>query len=249
MSARGSFVSRSGIREISRALAQPVTYLGIIMLVFIYCALTYLIIADRKMAEYDAGMRGDNLARVVEQSFSNIFKSVDASLLFLRKSYQQNPSTFNLEAWARDPLIRNELTFEFGMTDADGRVIASSVSKTTIGNDRSGHEVFLAQANSAEDKLIISRPLLSRSSGKREIFISRRIIAPDGTFGGVVVAYLDPGELVKNIGAPELGSDGSIALVGFDMGHYKINGASDSRRLDQRATGLSFIPTGAPSFQ
>ena len=108
--------------KIAHALAQPVTYLGVAMLAFIYCILTYLLVTDRKNAEYDAGRRGDNLARVVEQSFSHIFKNADTSLLFLRKAYQRNPSNFDLSEWVKDSAVKNELTFSFMFLDGAGHV-------------------------------------------------------------------------------------------------------------------------------
>jgi len=121
-----AFTRKTAIRAIARAFVQPVTYLGVAMLLFIYCALAYLLVADRKVAEYDAGLRGDNLARVVDQSFVHIFKSIDATLLFLRKSYQQSPSTLDLAAWVHDPSLKNELTFDFIICEANGRIVESS---------------------------------------------------------------------------------------------------------------------------
>jgi hypothetical protein len=99
-------MSRDRIRGIVRALAQPVTYLGVVLLVAIYCTLAYLFIADRREANDDAKRHGANLVRIIDQSFTHIFKSIDASLQFLRKSYQQNPSTFDLSAWVHDPRSR-----------------------------------------------------------------------------------------------------------------------------------------------
>ena len=122
----------------------------------IYCAVAYLLVADRKVAEYDAGLRGDNLARVVDQSFVHIFKSVDATLLFLRKSYQQSPSTLDLAAWVHDPSLKNELTYDFMICDANGRIVESSFSKSIIGADRSQEEPFRVHVNSAADELFIS---------------------------------------------------------------------------------------------
>ena len=94
-----------GIRSVARALAQPVTYLGIAMLVFLYSALAYLLAADRRSAEVEATSRGDNLVRVLDQSYSRVFQSVDATLLFLRKSHQENPSTFDISAWVRQTSV------------------------------------------------------------------------------------------------------------------------------------------------
>jgi diguanylate cyclase (GGDEF)-like protein/PAS domain S-box-containing protein len=228
--------SNSYLRHWFRALAQPVTYLGAVMLVCIYCTLVYLLITDRQVAEYDAGRRGDNLARVVDQSFAHIFKSVDATLLFLRKSYEQNPSTFDLSTWVADPSIRNELTFDFGILDAGGRVIASSFSKKGLGVDRSNREYFRAHANSTADELLISRPVVLEVNGKWAIILSRRITAPDGAFAGVILAMLDPSVLVKYVGAIDLGPDGSIALVGLDsyLRTRSVNGSVDWESIGKK---------------
>lgn len=200
----------------ARAWAQPVTYLGVALLVFIYCTLAYLIAIDRKHAEADAGARGDNLARVVDQSFSHIFKSVDNSLLFLRKLYRQPPATFNLSAWVHDPSFKNEMTFDFMISDAHGRVVDSSFSREIIGADRSGQESFRVHINSAADEMHIGRASIQDFNGKWAIPLSRRLTAPDGSFAGVIVALLDPSKLIQDIGKIDLGPEGSVALVGLD---------------------------------
>ena len=219
----------SQLRNDARAFAQPVTYLGVAMLVFIYCALTYLIVVDRKTAEYDAGTRGDNLARVVDGSFSHIFKSLDNNLLFLGKLYRQSPATFELSAWVQDPSFKSELTSYFMICDANGRVVDSSFSKEIIGADRSGQDGFRAHVNSAADEMLIGKPMILKFNGKWTIPVSRRLTAPDGTFAGVITALLDPSRLISNIGKIDLGPDGSIALVGLDsyLRTRSVNGNVD----------------------
>ena len=135
-----AFTRKTAIRSIACTLVQPVTYLGVAMLLFIYCALAYLLVADRNEANNEAQRQGANFVRIIDQSFTHIFKSVDASLLFLRKSYAQNRSTFDLSSWVRDPSVRNELTFEFMICDANGRIVDTSFSKAIIGADRSDEE-------------------------------------------------------------------------------------------------------------
>jgi PAS domain S-box-containing protein len=208
--------SRGGIRGIVRALAQPVTYLGVVLLVAIYCTLAYLFIADRKEANDDAKRHGTNLVRIIDQSFSHIFKSIDASLLFLRKSYQQNPSTFDLSAWVHDPSVKNELTFDFTICDANGRIVDSSFLKSVIGADRSEEEPFRVHVNSATDELFISKPFILKYNGQWGIALSRRITASDGTFAGVITALLDPRRIGEQISRVDLGQDGSVGLLGLD---------------------------------
>jgi hypothetical protein len=206
----------SYFRQWLRALGQPVTYLGVAMLTLIYCALVYLLIIDRKHAQEDAERRGGNLVRVLDQSFSHIFKSADASLLFLRKTYQQDPVNFDLAAWVRASSIRNKLTFNFAIIDAGGRIADSNNTKGAIGTAVGDREYFRAHVNSAADELFISEPITMKISGKLAIALSRRVTAADGAFAGVITIFLDPGELARYIGVLELGQHGSIALLGLD---------------------------------
>ena len=171
------------IRSYLRALVQPVTYLGIA---------AYLLIPGRDSSGAASERRVANLARVLDQSFSHICKSIDASLLFLRKSYLQNPSGFDLDDWIHDPSIKNQLTFRFSVLDANGRVIQTSYSKSILGADRSDRAYFHVLRNSIADELFISKPLILGHSGETAIILSRRVTAPGGTFAGVIAAVLDP---------------------------------------------------------
>jgi PAS domain S-box-containing protein len=229
----------NGFRNIARALAQPVTYLGAVMLVSLYCTLAYLLITDRKEAYKEARIRADNLVHIIDQSFSNIFKNADATLLFLRKSYQQAPSTFDLSAWVHDPSIRNELIFNFAIIDANGRIVDASSSKKVIGLDLIDRKYFQYQRNSVSDKLLISKPLTLKVARKRALVLSRRITASNGTFSGIVALFIDPSKLVKDNSAIDLGPDGSIALIGTDgVARVRIvNGA-----LDWKTIGRQFPP-------
>ena len=227
---------RARIREIARVLAQPTTYMGVAMLVFIYCAVAYLLIADRKNDFNDAVGRGENLVRIFDQSFSHIFKSVDASLLFIRKSYQQGPATFDLSAWVHDPSIRNELTFDFTIFNADGRIVDTSYSKSIVGTNRSHLEGFRAHVNSSADQLFISKPYKMKINGKWAITLSRRITAPDGTFAGVIAAFLDANGLGKQVASVDLRKGGAFALVSFDGFMYTrvANGKVASDTIGQK---------------
>ena len=209
-------MSPNSIGRLARSLAQPVTYLGIAMLVLVYCAHAYLLIYDRKDAHESAETRGGNIARVLEQSFSHAFQSIDASLLFLGRFYRQSPSDFDLNAWVHDPSIKNDLTFGFAVIDANGRVVQSSHTRDILGADRSDREYFRVHAESAADRLLIGKPQLLKFTGQWTIILTRRIVASDGTFAGVVAALLDPRQLGEQIRSVELGRDGTVALLGLD---------------------------------
>lgn len=232
-------MSRNDGPGILRALAQPVTYLGVAMLAFVYCAVAYLLIADRKDDFRDAVRDGENLARIIDQSYSHIFKSIDAALLLLRESYQQNTSAFNLSVLVRDPSIRNELIFDFTIYDASGRIVDTSYSNSIVGGDRRNLEGFSAHANSTEDQLFVGKPYKTKVSDRWAILVTRRIIKSDGTFAGVIAAFLDPIELGKRIAKLDLGPGGALALVSFDG--FMYTRIADGK-IDPESIGQKLLP-------
>jgi PAS domain S-box-containing protein len=208
--------SRDYVRGIARSLNQPVTYLGIAALAFVYGALACFLLADRDGARVAAERRAGNLAIALDQSFSHILKTVDASLLFLRKSYLQSPSGFDLDTWVSDPSVHNDLTFQFSIIDANGLTAQRSFSKGVLGHERSDREYFRTHLNSTADELVISKPVVLPVTGRTGLVLSRRITAADGTFAGIVSATLDPSQLTKQVGLVDLGQNGNVALTGLD---------------------------------
>jgi diguanylate cyclase (GGDEF)-like protein len=210
---------------------QPVTYLGIAMLACVYAATAYLLVQDSKNAQEEARRHSENLVRIFEESVSRAIKSADNTILLLRRSYQHDPAATDLVAWATDPELKNDLTFQFSITGPDGRVIASSYGPASTGLNIGDREHFLVHARSSEDKLFISDPAVLRTSGRLALFFTRRLSAPDGSFNGVLSVSFDLLEFEKYYRALELGEEGAVALVKFD-GVIMARGVDGTTRWD-----------------
>ena len=122
----------SQLRDDARAFAQPVTYLGVAMLAMTYGVLVFLIVDDRIEAEANAKRQGENLVRIIEQSYSHVFQSVDSSLLFFRRAYQRDPLTFDPASWIGEAQPNTELTFNFVVVNAQGHIVNSTSGSTAI---------------------------------------------------------------------------------------------------------------------
>jgi signal transduction histidine kinase/CheY-like chemotaxis protein len=236
----GRRVSWIDIRRKLRPLAQPVTYLGVVMLALLYSTLAFLIAGDRSVAYDDAVQQGANLVRLFDKSYAHVFKSVDSTLLFLRKIYARDPSNFKLADWVRDPSIMNELSFNFTLIGADGRIVESTFpSARLIGADRSGRDGFRIHLDSTKDELFIDSPYRMTVADRWAIALTRRLNAPDGSFAGVIAAFLDPAELARYLGAINTGPSGQFALLGFDgvVRTRVVNG-----QIDWNFVGRQFPP-------
>jgi PAS domain S-box-containing protein len=227
------------IRKIARNLAQPTTYLGVAMLAFIYCAVGYLLVSDRNTAFENAVRRGENIVGIFDQAYAGTFKSVDDGLLFLRRTYERNPTTFDLTAMVSNSPLSSELIIGFVITNADGRIADTSLNKKFIGADRGKEEAFLVQRHAATDELFIGKPIILKSGGRRGMVLNRRLATPDGKFAGVIAAFIDPAQLGKMPGAFDLGPDGTFALTGFD-GVIRTRGING--KIDWKSVGRQIAP-------
>jgi diguanylate cyclase (GGDEF)-like protein/PAS domain S-box-containing protein len=206
-----------------RAFAQPFTYLGVVLLLLVAAALVYLTERDRKAAYEAALMKSEADARVFEEYIARTIKSADDKLLLLRKMYRQHPATFDLAEWTSEFTVGPHIALHFALVGPDGRTKATTIGR--VGADVSATDSFQRAARTTEDHLIISRPYRLRSSEGWTIGLTRRLTAPDGTFGGIMIALLDPQQLETFYRSINLGSDGIASLVGFD-GYIRARGSA-----------------------
>jgi len=212
----GFHMNADRVRAYLRSFAQPVTALGLGMLVFIYSILTYLLLNDRIQDSIHATRRVESLVKIIDRSVAHVFRSADSLLLVLRNAYLQNPSNFNIATFVRDAEIKNNMIFRFTIADAGGRVVDTTYDQSRVGNPLRDREFFNFLSHAAGDDLLIGRPYVSNWTGNWIIIVNRRMIAADGTFMGVARAIIDVALLTQPFRDVELGPDGTVGLLGMD---------------------------------
>jgi hypothetical protein len=142
---------------------------------------------------------------------------VDKALLFLRARYQSGAGALDWSALVHETFAATEVTLQIAVIDRLAALIASNIDRQPVKPINLGdREHFKVHAAGGEDRLFISKPVVGRASGKWSVQMTRRFNAPDGTFGGVIVASLDPLHLSRFYDSIKLGPGGVIALVGLD---------------------------------
>jgi signal transduction histidine kinase/ActR/RegA family two-component response regulator len=170
---------------------------------------------DHYQAERQALGDSANLARAFGENITRTIEAVDQTLLFVRESYARDPTGFDLGTWARSRPFLNELAIQIAMTDRNGIVLQSNLGPVTSRIDLSDRPHIRVHEHTTRDDLYISVPVLGRVSHKWSIQFTRKIIMPDGSFGGVVVVSLDPYYLSRFYESLNLGH-GAVVLANHD---------------------------------
>ena len=133
-----------------------------------------------------------NLVRAFAENITRTVESVDQTLLLVRDAVVRDSTSLDLSTWATRRPFMNDLAVQIALIGPDGIMLQSSLGTPSGRVDLSDREHFRVHLGTTDDRLFISSPVLGRMSRKWTIQFTRKIIAPDGSFAGVVVMSLDP---------------------------------------------------------
>ena len=199
-----------------QAIRQSTTYLGVAVIVIIWCGIYLLASQEHESAYQDAARQGGNIARVLEEYIRRVVQESDSALLELRRDYQRDPQHFDLAAWVARNKAHNALTVQFGIVNAAGFVVQSSFRSLASPVYVGDRAPFTEPRDAKTDELYISDPILGHVTTRLTLQFVRRVTNPDGSFDGVVDSSLDIVELEKFFSSLNLGKSGIVSLVGAD---------------------------------
>lgn len=156
-----------------------------------------------------------NLAQVLSSDIYGDIKSVDLllhstmeELKHLHKHNEINANSINLLLQHKINLIGDIDILR--IADDRGNVLYGVVPGTNL--NIADRDFFNTAKNDPTPKLIISKPLLGKLSGKWTIFIARRMDNPDGSFGGIIYAGYLLESFNKKFSKIEVGTQGTVVL-------------------------------------
>ena len=213
-------------------------------LVVLVCALAiaaiwsvaqYRITLERQQALAGALQSSAKLAAAYEQQAYRTLKAAEQVAAFVREQYLRQGARLPLGAWVRQGVIREAMFNIISVVDERGEIVSSSHATGRV--NYADRDFFRLQRESRGDALFVSAPVLGRVSGRWQVPMSLRITRADGSFGGVVVMSVDPGNFTAFYGEADLGPQGLLELTGLDgvvrgrkIGHENRFGM-DAKRL------------------
>jgi len=168
----------------------------------------------------EMNVASSNLARAMAQQADDTFKEADTVLLGIVERVEFDGTGAAALKRLRDVRVmrRRELAQLDGLFvfDENGTWVINSTSTPSNQFNNADREYFLFHQNNPDPDPHIGVPIISRSSGKWVIPVSRRINKPNGSFAGVAVATVDIDFFEAFYSTLDIGKAGAVALVTND---------------------------------
>lgn len=210
------------IRPVTQLLFSPrATAVGFTVLV---CCIIVGLEAMALWKERDAALdyarqNTENLTRSIGQHAEDTIRGADAVLVGLAEQLRYNAVVMRNDESQRRLLIQTlqslpqlkALTY----LNAAGHVVVTSqpITAQTSFSDR---DYFRFHRDNSGDSLFLGAATRGRTSGDWIIPVSRRVVAADGGFAGVVLATVDTTYFQAFYGTFDIGPGGAILLASAD---------------------------------
>ena len=229
-----------------RIVRHPICVQGLALVALLWAGVNVLLSNEYSDAIRSAIEQGENTARLLAKDTIRLFKQADAKLLVLRQAYERDPEHFDFNANAEPLGVISESTINLALINADGYLVARSSSPLPNNSPffTGDAEHFQAQIQPAGDELYIALPVTLRSTGVHAVQVSRRLRKPDGSFGGIISATLDP-DFVKQFAQAAGIKQGNTVSVRRKDGKILVSFGYLS--ADSRQGALSDALVRAPS--
>ena len=203
-----SFRSTSGISIVT-------ILFGMLLLCFIWGGLYYKVQSERQLELDNAVKETGNYARAFAEHTARTIRGLDEVMKFLKYKAEKEGLAVDLPGLVQARQFEGQPFVALAILNENGDLVAASQTPAGHINNRD-REVFRVHQREDNGKVFIEKPLPGRITGKTAIHLSRRINKSDGSFGGVVVAAIDPYYFVEFYQQVDLGEQSLIALVRLD---------------------------------
>gem|GEM_PF-2003549 len=219
-------------------MSRVIMVFGLFLICYIWVDFYYAMGQEQK-AEYQGAVKETaNFARTFEEHTLRTIKNADQTAFFIKQQYERNDVPQDMPNYIQKGRFLTAPFLRLRVFDSSGYNIASSQAGDKT-RECSSYEYFFVHRYIDSGQIFIGSPLWEADLAKWVIPMTRRINKPDGSFGGVVVVYVDSyyfSDFYKQI---DLGKDSSIVLIGRD-GIIRTRQSGDSTIVGKEIQNSEF---------
>jgi len=177
---------------------------------------------SRLQYEESASVATRNLARLIEHDVTASVRMIDLALLAVKGEVERQLVAGGVNGPALNDFIRQQVGRQpdldgLRVTNPQGITIHGTDVVPGAGSSLGDRDYFLRLRNDPNAELVISRPILGRTSGKWVIVLARRLQHPDGSFAGMVFGTIALAHFTRVFSSLQVGPGGSFSLFDDDF--------------------------------
>jgi diguanylate cyclase (GGDEF)-like protein/PAS domain S-box-containing protein len=184
------------------------------------------VISQRSQLIEDGQRDTANLTSSLIQHAELTFRTADAVLIGAVERLEQEGNSpglhERLKAWLQRELSQSSQFVSFAIIDRQGNQLVNTVSETIPQQAVADREYFVEHRDRDDNKPHIGSAIRGRTSGQWFIPVTRRFNSKDGSFGGVVLAAINPQYFQELYNQLQIGSNGSVSLTTSDTGKLLV---------------------------
>ena len=215
--------SKDGLRHGARHLggARPMTILilcaALVLAVIAWAAALFQSGFERRSAEQTALAQVTFRAMMLQQYVTRTLDAASIATLHIAE-LDRSGARASLRGSAEHPALiggpiaRNPAFLGLSIADADGNIVATTLSRPGPRTNVRAHPAFTPHVASDTGTLFVSKPSASQVLRRNTLWLSRRLNRPDGSFDGVVAINMDPAQLTAIYDEATIG-DSDVAWV------------------------------------
>ena len=216
-----------------RAFLHSAAIAGLVLIAASWFVAAYISSVEREKAVEEAMKQSDSLVRLFEHDTVETIGRFDRTLLLLRKSYEDDPAYFDLRKWAEQTALISEEAILLTLIDPDGQQKATTLNNNAAPVYLGDRPHVKKQLQATDDELLISDPVMGRTTKRMSIVLLRRLRYPDGSTAGLITLSIDPNFIEPFYRSVDLGSHGGISMRNHGQCGSRSQGVFDRARRRQ----------------
>jgi signal transduction histidine kinase/DNA-binding response OmpR family regulator len=209
-------------------VSQAMRLAGVAAATAILIALTWLATLSATRSEHaDAEARiaasVASQAALFQRQVQVDLLEVDETLRVLAHAWEIDPDHFQLLSWRGSLVLLNEISPDVFIADERG-VVRDSTVPDLVGSEVGSLDYFRALAERIFDdgKMFIGPSTMGTLVRPWHLNLARPLHHRDGSFAGVIVAGLRINAIANFYRMANIGTHGTIAVVGLEEGHLRF---------------------------
>ncbi len=196
---------------------------GVLLVNFAIIAFVGISIYESRIQyEERATTTTQNLSQVLEEYIKGVISKVDVALQSVVDESEEQLSRGGMNRQAINTFIKRQFKRipeldGLRMTDKKGDIVYGSDVRTGSSVSVADRDYFIHLRNDPEIGLFISKPVVSRFTGREAIMVARRYNRPNGSFAGEVHGVLFLQNLAETFSRVNVGKHGSITLINSEF--------------------------------